>query len=246
MTSALSRGVPILFRQMFDATSSTYTYLLASRAGGEALIIDPVKEQMPQYLQVIDQLELKLVHAIDTHTHADHITALGDLRDATHCVTVMGENSKADCVSHRVKDGDLLRVDGIELRALFTPGHTDESFSFVLNPSQPAAVFTGDVLLIRSSGRTDFQGGDARRSYESIVGKLFTLPETTTVYPAHDYKGWTSSSIGEEKRFNPRLAGKTQADYVAIMDHLNLPNPKLMDVAIPANLACGQPLKLQG
>jgi len=239
----------MLFRQFFDGQSSTYTYLLASRAGGEAVIIDPVKEQLEHYLKVIEQLGLRLVHAIDTHTHADHITALGDLRDATHCTTIMGELSKAHCVSQHVREDEIVRVDGIELRALYTPGHTDESFSFVLNPSAPKAVFTGDVLLIRGSGRTDFQGGDPHRSWDSIVNKLFTLPDATTLYPAHDYKGWTASSIGEEKQFNPRLAGKTESEYVEIMKGLNLPNPKMMDVAIPANLACGQlptPARLQG
>jgi len=231
----------MIFRQFFDDASSTYTYLLASRAGGEALIIDPVKERLDHYLQAIRELELRLVHAIDTHTHADHITALGDLRDATACTTLMGERSRAECVSRRVQDGEILRIDGIELQAVYTPGHTDESFSFVLDPQAPKAVFTGDVLLIRSTGRTDFQGGDAERSWESIVGRLFTLPDSTIVYPAHDYKGWTASSIGEEKRHNPRIAGKTKSEYVAIMRNLKLPHPRLMDVAIPANLACGQP-----
>jgi len=234
----------MLFRQIFDSASSTYTYLVASRTGGEALIIDPVKEQLDQYLTVIRHLDLRLVYAIDTHTHADHITALGDLRDCTVCTTVMGQFTKAECVLQRVHEDELLKIDGIELRAIYTPGHTDESFSFVLNPVAPIAVFTGDVLLIRGSGRTDFQGGDPRRSYDSIVNKLFTLPDTTTLYPAHDYNGWTASSIGEEKRFNPRLAGKTEAEYVEIMNGLNLPNPKMMDVAVPANLACGQPSML--
>ncbi|GAB5100691.1 MBL fold metallo-hydrolase [Caballeronia sp. HLA56] len=231
----------MLFRQLFDSTSSTYTYVLASRVGGEALIIDPVRDQLEQYLKVIEELDLKLVHAIDTHTHADHITALGDLRDITHCTTIMGELSQAHCVSQHVHEDEVVRVDGIELRAIYTPGHTDESFSFVLNPNAPQAVFTGDVLLIRGSGRTDFQGGDAHRSWDSIVNKLFRLPDMTTLYPAHDYKGWTASSIGEEKHFNPRLAGKTESEYVDIMNNLHLPNPKMMDVAIPANLACGQP-----
>jgi len=231
----------MLFRQFFDAQSSTYTYLLASRPGGEALIVDPVKEQLGQYLRAIAELELELVQAIDTHTHADHVTALGDLRDATGCVTVMGQYSKAHCVSTHVTDGQLIDADGVRLRALYTPGHTDESFSFVLENDGPTAVFTGDVLLIRGSGRTDFQNGDAHRSWDSIVNRLFRLPDATTVYPAHDYKGWTASSIGEEKRFNPRIAGKTEAEYVQIMASLNLPHPKMMDVAIPANLACGQP-----
>ena len=230
----------MIFRQLFDPVSSTYTYLLASREGGEALIIDPVKEQLSRYLAVIGELGLRLVHAIDTHTHADHVTALGDLRDATHCTTLMGERSKALCVSQHVREDEVLRIDGIELKALYSPGHTDESFSFVLNPSCPEAVFTGDVLLIRGSGRTDFQGGDPRRSYDSIVNKLFRLRDRTTLYPAHDYKGCFWSTIGDEKRLNPRLAGKSEVEYVRIMNGLNLPNPAMMDIAIPANLACGQ------
>lgn len=230
----------MLFRQFVDKASSTYTYLLASAPGREAVIIDPVKEQIGQYIQAIEQLGLRLVKAIDTHTHADHITALGDLRDRTGCATVMGQYTRADCVSARVTDNELIDVDGVKLQALYTPGHTDESFSFVLNPRAPRAVFSGDVLLIRGSGRTDFQNGDAGKSWDSIVGRLFRLPDATTLYPAHDYKGWTASSIGEEKRYNPRLAGKSRAQYIDIMQSLDLPDPKMMDVAIPANLACGQ------
>ena len=230
----------MIFRQLFDAESSTYTYVLASGRGREALIIDPVKEQVGQYLQLVADLDLKLVRAIDTHTHADHITALGTLRDRTGCITVMGEFTRAECVSQNIREGDTLDVDGIRLQAVYTPGHTDESFSFVLDPARPMAVFTGDVLLIRGSGRTDFQGGDARKSWDSIVGKLFTLPDDTLVYPAHDYKGWMASSIGEEKRCNPRIAGKTRDEYVEIMNALNLPSPKMMDIAVPANLACGK------
>ncbi len=230
----------MIFRQLFDAASSTYTYVLASARGREALIIDPVKEQLAHYLALIRDLDLKLVTAIDTHTHADHITALGDLRDSTGCVTVMGEFTRAQCVSSRISDGQMLDVDGIRLQALYTPGHTDESFSLVLHPDRPKAVFTGDVLLIRGTGRTDFQGGDPRKSWHSIVNTLFRLGDDTLVYPGHDYKGWTASSIGEEKRANPRLAGKTEDEYVQIMTSLNLPNPRLMDIAVPANLACGQ------
>ncbi|WP_020650743.1 MBL fold metallo-hydrolase [Solimonas variicoloris] len=231
----------MLFRQFFDPLSSTYTYLLASAPGREALIVDPVKEQVPQYLQAVEQLDLHLVRAIDTHTHADHITGLGDLRDASGCVTVMGAQTRAECVSQRVCDGELLEVDGLRLQALYTPGHTDDSFSFVLDPGRPRAVFTGDVLLIRGTGRTDFQNGDPQRSWDSIVNRLFRLPDETLVYPAHDYKGWTVSSIGEEKRYNPRIAGRGEADYVALMRGLKLASPKLMDIAVPANLACGQP-----
>ena len=230
----------MIFRQLFDSVSSTYTYLLASAVGREAIIIDPVKEQLDQYLKVISDLDLKLVTAIDTHMHADHITALGSLRDASGCITVMGKHTKAECVSYRVSDGETLKSDGISLRAMFTPGHTNESFSFVLEGQSVPAVFTGDVLLIRGSGRTDFQGGDAHESWNSIVNKLFRLSDDTTVYPAHDYKGWTASSIGEERHHNPRLANKTEDQYVEIMNALDLPNPQLMDVAVPANLACGK------
>lgn len=230
----------MLFRQHFDDSSSTYTYLIASGRGREALIIDPVKEHTDSYLGLIEQLDLKLVRAIDTHTHADHVTALGDLRTATSCVTLMGEFTKAECVSDHVSEGDVVDVDGIRLHALYTPGHTDESFSFHLQHPAMNAVFTGDVLLIRGSGRTDFQGGDAHRSWDSITNKLFALGDDTLVYPAHDYKGWTVSSIFEEKHYNPRLAGKSEAEYVDIMNNLDLPNPKMMDVAVPANLACGQ------
>ena len=230
----------MIFRQLFEPVSSTYTYLLASARGREALIIDPVKEKLADYLRLIEELDLKLVRAIDTHTHADHITALGDLRERSGCITVMGEFTRAACVSQSIREGEIIDVDGLRLQALYTPGHTDESFSFVLDPARPRAVFTGDVLLIRGSGRTDFPGGDPHKSWDSIVNKLFRLPDEVTLYPGHDYKGWTASSIGEERRHNPRLAGKSEADYVAIMNQLNLPNPRLMDVAVPANLACGQ------
>lgn len=226
----------MIFRQLFDQESSTWTYLLGSRHGGEALIIDPVLSGTDMYIELIRHLNLRLVFALDTHTHADHITALGALRDKTACVTLMGEQTRAECVSRGVSDGEVIRADGIELQALFTPGHTNESYSFVMRDR----VFTGDVLLYRGTGRTDFQGGDAHKSWDSIVNRLFRLPDETLVYAAHDYKGWTVSSIGEEKRLNPRLAGKTEQQYVEIMNNLKLPNPRLMDIAVPANLACGK------
>lgn len=228
----------MIFRQLFDQASGTYSYLLASRHGGEALLIDPVKENTPQYLQLVEQLGLRLVLAVDTHTHADHLTALGDLRDATACTTLMGEQSRAECVSANFRDGERIALDGLALKALYTPGHTDESYSLVMNDR----VFTGDVLLIRGTGRTDFQNGDPLKSWDSIVNKLFRLSEETLLYPAHDYKGWTVSSIGEEKRWNPRLQVKTAAEYAEIMNNLKLPSPKMMDVAVPANLRCGNPL----
>jgi len=225
----------VIFRQLFDAASCTYTYLLAGRRGGEALIIDPVIEKVDRYLQLMSELDLRLVKAIDTHLHADHISGLGALRDRTHCITVMGERSGVDVVSMRVSDGDRLQVDGLELEVLYTPGHTDDSCSFAL----PDRVFTGDTLLIRGTGRTDFQNGDARAQYESIFGRLLRLPEETLVYPGHDYKGDTVSTVGEERRCNPRLQVKSVEEYVELMQNLKLANPKMMDVAVPANMKIG-------
>ena len=225
----------MIFRQLFDSASGTYAYLLASRRGGEALIIDPVLEKVDRYLQLIKELDLKLVKAVDTHLHADHITGLAVLRDRTRCITVMGEQTKADVVSMRLCDGDRLTIEGLALEAIYTPGHTDDSYSFIM----PDRVFTGDTLLIRGTGRTDFQNGDPRQQYESIFGRLMKLPDTTLVYPAHDYKGDTVSTIGEERAFNPRLQIKSVDEYVALMNSLKLPNPKMMDVAVPANQHVG-------
>lgn len=225
----------MIFRQLFDSVSGTYSYLLASRRGGEALIIDPVLEKVERYLQLVNELDLRLVKAVDTHLHADHITGLGALRDRTHCVTVMGEQTKADVVSMRLADGDKLGIEGLALDVIYTPGHTDDSYSFAL----PDRVFTGDTLLIRGTGRTDFQNGDPRQQYESIFGRLLKLPDETLIFPAHDYKGETVSTIGEEKAFNPRLQVKSVDEYVNIMNNLNLANPKMMDVAVPANMRVG-------
>ena len=225
----------MIFRQLFEATSGTYTYLLASRRGGEALIIDPVLEKVDRYLQLIRELDLKLVKAIDTHLHADHITGLGALRDRTRCITVMGEQSSVDVVSMRIADGDRLGIEGISLDVAYTPGHTDDSYSFIM----PDRVFTGDTLLIRGTGRTDFQNGDPRAQYEFIFNRLLRLPDETMLFPAHDYKGDTVSTIGEEKRYNPRLQVKSIDEYVALMNNLNLSNPKMMDVAVPANMRQG-------
>jgi len=225
----------VIFRQLFDATSGTYTYLLASRRGGEALIIDPVLDKVERYLQLLNELDVSLVKAVDTHLHADHITGLGALRDRTLCTTVMGVQSRADVVSMRLADGDKLTIEGVALDVAYTPGHTDDSYSFIL----PDRVFTGDTLLIRGTGRTDFQNGDARKQYESIFGRLLKLPDATLVYPAHDYKGDTVSTIGEEKVYNPRLQVRSVEEYVELMSNLKLPNPKMMDVAVPANMKVG-------
>ncbi len=225
----------MIFRQLFHAESGTYTYLLAGRQGGEALIIDPVVERVERYMQLLHELDLKLMWAIDTHVHADHITALGELRNRTKCITVMGEQSPVDVVSMRVKDGDPIEAEGLKLTALYTPGHTNDSYSYLMADR----VFTGDTLLIRGTGRTDFQSGSARAQYESLFNKLLKLPDDTLVYPAHDYKGDTVSTIGEEKRWNPRLQVKSADDYEKLMAGLNLPNPRMMDVAVPANVKIG-------
>ncbi|WP_374393882.1 MBL fold metallo-hydrolase, partial [Tabrizicola sp.] len=225
----------MIFRQLFDQVSGTYSYVLASRRGGEAMIIDPVLEKVDRYLQLMAELDLKLVKAVDTHLHADHITGLGALRDRTQCVTVMGEQSKVDVVSMRIGDGDRLTIEGLKLDVIYTPGHTDDSYCFTMGDR----VFTGDTLLIRGTGRTDFQNGDAKAQYESIFNRLLRLPDETLVFPAHDYKGDTVSTIGEERRYNPRLQVKSVDEYVHLMANLGLSNPKMMDVAVPANMKQG-------
>src|SRR5689334_267748 len=225
----------MIFRQLFDSVSGTYSYLLASRAGGEALILDPVLEKADRYCQLLRELDLKLVKAVDTHLHADHVTGLGELRDRTQCITIMGDQSKADVVSMRVTDGDKITIEGLALDVMYTPGHTDDSYSYLMGDR----VFTGDTLLIRGTGRTDFQNGSSRAQYESIFNRLLKLPEETLVFPAHDYKGDTVSTIGEEKRHNPRLQVKSVDEYIELMANLKLPNPKMMDVAVPANMHVG-------
>jgi glyoxylase-like metal-dependent hydrolase (beta-lactamase superfamily II)/rhodanese-related sulfurtransferase len=225
----------MIFRQLFDSVSGTYSYLLASRIGGEALILDPVLDKVDRYCQLLRELDLRLVKAVDTHLHADHVTGLAELRDRTQCVTIMGEQSKADVVAMRVSDGDKVMIEGVKLDVMYTPGHTDDSYSYLMGDR----VFTGDTLLIRGTGRTDFQNGSARAQYDSLFGRLLKLPDETMVFPAHDYKGDTVSTIGEEKRYNPRLQVKSVEDYIELMNNLNLPNPKLMDVVMPANLSIG-------
>lgn len=225
----------MIFRQLYDHESSTYTYLLAERAGGEALLIDPVLANADRYVRLIDELDLKLVLAVDTHIHADHVTALGTLRESTGCASAMGEMTRAECVSVRFNEGEKLCADNLHLQVLYTPGHTDDSYSFLLLDR----VFTGDTLLIRGTGRTDFQNGDPAAQYDSLFGKLLKLPEDTLVYPAHDYNGMTVSSIGEEKRHNPRLQVADKQAYMDLMNGLVLESPRLMDIAVPANRSCG-------
>jgi len=231
----------MIFRQLFDTKSHTYTYLIASNKGREALIIDPVLENVNQYIKLLKELNLKLVKVIDTHIHADHISGIAELRDKTNCVTIMGDKTPADVVAMRVADEERIKFDGIELQALYTPGHTAESFSFLMKDR----VFTGDTLLIRGTGRTDFQNGSSKDSYNSIFNKLLKLPEETFVYPAHDYKGEMVSTIGEEKKYNPRLQVKSVNEYIDIMNNLNLPDPEMMDVAVPNNLKLGIDFKTQ-
>jgi glyoxylase-like metal-dependent hydrolase (beta-lactamase superfamily II) len=225
----------MIFRQLFDPTSSTYTYLIASRPGGEALLVDPVLEHTDRFIQLARELDLRLVLAVDTHIHADHVTGIGQLREQTGCITAMGEMTQAECLSTRFADGERLKLDGVDIQAIYTPGHTDDSYSFLL----PDRVLTGDTLLIRGTGRTDFQNGDAGAQYDSLFGRLLTLPEDTLVYPAHDYNGMTVSTIGEEKRHNSRLQVADRTAYIALMDGLVLSDPKMMDVAVPANRKCG-------
>ena len=222
----------MIFEQLFDTKSSTYTYIISSGKGREALIIDPVIEHTDEYIKVLESLELKLVKVIDTHIHADHVTGLNELNQRTNCIRIMGENSKSEVIDIKLKDDENINVENIELKAIYTPGHTDCSYSYLMNDR----VFTGDTLLINGTGRTDFQNGSAHEAYESLFGKLLKLPEETLVYPDHDYNWKKNSTIGSEKSNNPRLQVSSKEEYAEIMDNLNLANPKLMDIAVPANL----------
>ena len=222
----------MIFNQLFDDISSTYTYIIASDRGREALIIDPVLEKTDEYLNILKKLDLKLVKVIDTHIHADHITGLNELGKRTNCTKIMGEQSKSEVVDLKVKEDDKIEIDKIELKTIYTPGHTDCSYSFLMNDR----VFTGDTLLINGTGRTDFQNGSAKIQYDSLFNKLLKLPEKTIVYPAHDYNGKKFSTIGDEKNNNPRLQVDNVDQYIEIMNNLKLANPKMMDVAVPANL----------
>ena len=222
----------MIFEQLFDQKSSTYTYIIASGEGREALIIDPVIEHSDEYSTILNNLDLKLVKVIDTHIHADHISALNELNKRTHCIRVMGEKSKSEVIDLRIKDGEKIKVEEVELQAIYTPGHTDCSYSFSMHDR----VFTGDTLLINGSGRTDFQNGNAYDAYDSIFNKLLKLPEKTLVFPAHDYNGKKYSTIENEKNNNPRLQVSSKEEYADIMNNLKLANPKMMDVAVPANV----------
>ena len=222
----------MIFEQLFDTKSSTYTYVISSGEGREALIIDPVIEHTDEYLKILEKLKLKLVKVIDTHIHADHITALNELNKRTSCTRIMGENSKSEVIDLKIKDNEKINIENIELKAMYTPGHTDCSYSYLMKDR----VFTGDTLLINGTGRTDFQNGSSYDAYDSLFNKLLKLPENTLVYPAHDYNGKKFSTIEKEKNNNPRLQVDSKEQYAEIMENLNLANPKMMDIAVPANV----------
>ena len=225
----------MIFKQVFDQKSSTYTYLIASAKGREALIIDPVIENVDHYINLLKSLDLKLVKVIDTHIHADHITGARELKNKTNCVTIMGEHTPAEAVEIKIKDDEIIKLDQLNIRALYTPGHTSDSFSFLMDNY----LFSGDTLLINGTGRTDFQNGNAKDSYNSIFNKLLKLPDETLLYPAHDYKGEKVSTIGKERKFNPRLQVNNEDEYIEMMNNLNLKKPEKIDLNIASNLKLG-------
>ena len=222
----------MIFNQLFDEKSSTYTYIISSGKGREALIIDPVIEHTNEYIKVLENLKLKLVKVIDTHIHADHVSGLNELNKKTNCKRIMGEKSKSEVIDIKIKDGEKIEIENIKLEAMYTPGHTDCSYSYLMNDR----VFTGDTLLINGTGRTDFQSGSPYDAYDSLFNRLLKLPEKTLVYPAHDYNGKKNSTIENEKNNNPRLQVNSKEEYAEIMNNLNLANPKMIDIAVPANL----------
>ena len=225
----------MIFKQVFDTKSSTYTYLIASAKGREAIMIDPVLDNIEEYISLLNEFDLKLVKVIDTHIHADHITGASALRDQTKCVTIMGDQTPADAVEIKVKDEEIIKLDQLKIKALHTPGHTSDSFSFLMNDH----LFSGDTLLINGTGRTDFQNGSAKDAYNSIFNRLLKLPAETLLYPGHDYNGKKVSSIGNEKKFNPRLQVNDEKEYIEIMSNLKLPEPKLMDINVARNIKLG-------
>jgi len=225
----------MFFKQLFDKKSSTFTYLIASSKGREALIIDPVLENVDLYINLLKNLNLKLVKVIDTHIHADHITGASKLNKETSCSIIMGEHTPAESVQIKIKDDEIINIDNLEIKAIHTPGHTEDSYSFLMNEY----LFSGDALLINGTGRTDFQNGDAKDSYNSIFNKLLKLPEETLLYPAHDYNGKKVSSLGQERKNNPRLQVTSIDEYIDIMNNLNLSKPNLMDVNISRNIKLG-------
>ena len=225
----------MIFRQLFDKVSSSYTYIIASTKGREALIIDPVLENVETYIKLLKEFDLKLVKVIDTHIHADHVTGASKLKDITKCSTIMGDHTPAEAVEIKVKDDDYINLDNLKIRAMYTPGHTSDSYSFLMDNY----LFSGDTLLINGTGRTDFQNGNAKDAYNSIFNKLLKLPEETLLYPAHDYKGEKVSTIGNEKKFNPRLQVKNVDDYIEIMNNLDLKKPSKLEFNVTKNINLG-------
>jgi len=225
----------MIFKQLFDTKSSTYTYLISSGDGREALIIDPVLENVNEYITILKELDLRLVKVIDTHIHADHVTGASKLKDITKCSTIMGNHTPADSVEIKVKDDEYINLDNLKIRAMYTPGHTSDSYSFLMDNY----LFSGDTLLINGTGRTDFQNGNAKDSYNSIFNKLLKLPEETLLYPAHDYKGKKVSTIGKEKKQNPRLQVSSVNEYIEIMNNLDLKKPTELETNVAKNINLG-------
>ena len=225
----------MIFKQLFDTKSSTYTYVIASAEGREAMIIDPVIENVGEYIKLLKELNLKLVKVIDTHIHADHVTGASKLRDITKCSTIMGDHTPAETVEIKVKDDEYINLDNLKIRAMYTPGHTSDSYSFLMNNY----LFSGDTLLINGTGRTDFQNGNSKDAYNSIFNKLLKLPDEKLLYQAHDYKGEKVSTIGKEKKYNPRLQVKSVDEYIEIMNNLDLRKPVSIEENISKNLKLG-------
>jgi len=225
----------MIFKQVFDDKSSTYTYLIASEKGHEAIIIDPVLENVEKYIELLKEFDLQLVKVIDTHIHADHITGASKLKERTNCTTIMGEHTPSELVELKVKDDEIIKIDKMEIKAIYTPGHTSDSYSFLMNN----CLFSGDTLLINGTGRTDFQNGSSNDAYDSIFNRLLKLPEETLLYPGHDYNGKKVSSLKKEKEFNPRLQVKNVNEYIDIMNNLNLSKPKLIDINVSRNIKLG-------
>ncbi|WP_066426131.1 MBL fold metallo-hydrolase [Anabaena sp. 4-3] len=227
----------MLFRQLFDPETSTYTYLIADEASQIAVLVDPVLEQVERDRQLIKELGLRLGYCLETHIHADHITGSGKLRELTGCQTIVPFGADAVCADRKMQHGEVLQIGSVEIKAIATLGHTDSHLTYLVNQTH---LLTGDSLLIRGCGRTDFQSGNAGALYDCITQNLFTLPDSTLVYPGHDYRGQTVSTIGEEKKYNPRFVGRDRSDFITLMGNLNLPNPKKIVEAVPANQRCGQ------
>ena len=233
----------MLFRQLFDQDTSTYTYLIADPVSHTAALIDPVLEQVERDLKLLKELGLSLLYCLETHIHADHVTGTGKLRDLTGCQGIVPAQAQAACADRYIQDGETVMVGAIALEAIYTPGHTDCHMAYLANGTH---LLTGDALFIRGCGRTDFQSGDPGTLYDTITQRLFTLPDTTLVYPGHDYRGHTVSTIGEEKQLNPRLAQRSRADFITLMNSLNLPDPHKIMEAVPANQKCGNVPALAG